>query len=719
MDRGIWKKRTLLALSLLTSTFVFSNVLSVQKKLFNAGDSLAQMQEEKSILQLRNWNVEHHFCYYKKGSLTSNACFVDPLRNATMYTFPMRKYENPILSFEVNQVAQTKAANTALLNYTFSKAELDQLNTLNEWVLVLPRNAHRATFLGQNMSGEADYGKLNDVTFGLSYNQLSQPDGLNLIINYKTFQIFGPTNLPIALVKPEHVAKYTALQSNQASGAALSKQLLVGLPLVIGSIAAVLDHSPAMLMLSAFGALRAIHTYIGFVGESAPLSLMQNMINYSCLGASVVFLLMFLEKLMGSQMRSVRMWHRAVAVMLFASIFSAGHWIVPNYQVNSTLIADSLSALFGIALVVSTLLIRKFQKKKHSNSKETENQSQNLFSKTMAQVQVGLALATLAVHGSVNADELFNSFTGTVSLTDPLDWRHMMLMPALLTAGLLEVGSVAKRMQTFGQEMAHKALIEKELKVGHDVQARMLPEKKFKTSHWQWRATYHPAEALAGDWFDIREIEFAEGKKMLAVCLADVTGHGVGSSLSTSVICSHWSLWCQRLAAEPYPSDKKRREELLASAPFCIHKGLSALRKNENCTAMMALLDPDNNEVTITSAGHPGGLILNKKGLRYVTTAGERLGGELMGDPVWTCKTETIGPDDLLVIYSDGIVPVGVTILSWAGQLKKRILAGEHSFEMMLMKTLHHNKRAFMQDPSNEDDMTLLLLKRNSPETAA
>ncbi|MEY2987146.1 MAG: Phosphoserine phosphatase RsbP [Pseudomonadota bacterium] len=471
-------------------------------------------------------------------------------------------------------------------------------------------------------------------------------------------------------------------------------------------------------MLSAFGALRSIHTYFGFVGESAPLSLVRNMVNYSCLGASFVFLLMFLEKLMGARMIATRVWHRAVAVLLFSSIFTAGHWLVPNYQVNSTLIADTLSSAFGIGLVVAVIVGRKFRKNSQGKLRESENQTASLFTKTMAQVQIALALATLAMHGSVNADELLNSIAGAVSLTDPLDWRHMMLMPALLTAGLLEVGSVAKRMQTFGQEMAHKALIEKELKVGHDVQARMLPEKKFKTTHWQWRATYHPAEALAGDWFDIREIEFAEGKKMLAVCLADVTGHGVGSSLSTSVICSHWSLWCQRLAVEPYPADKKRREELLASAPLCIHKGLSALRKNENCTAMMALLDPQSNEVTITSAGHPGGLILNKKGLRYVTTAGERLGGELMGDPIWTSKTEVIGPEDLLVIYSDGIVPVGVTILSWAGQLKKRILAGEHSFEMMLMKTLHNNKRAFMQDPSNEDDMTLLLLKRNeSAET--
>jgi serine phosphatase RsbU (regulator of sigma subunit) len=234
-----------------------------------------------------------------------------------------------------------------------------------------------------------------------------------------------------------------------------------------------------------------------------------------------------------------------------------------------------------------------------------------------------------------------------------------------------------------------------------------------------WRATYHPAEALAGDWFDIREIYFADGKKILAVCLADVTGHGVGSSLSTSVICSHWSLWCQQLALRPYPTDKKEREDILATAPLTIHKGLSALRKNENCTAMMALLDPYSNEVTITSAGHPGGLILNAKGLRYVTTAGERLGGELLGDPVCTSKTEALRADDLVVIYSDGIVPVGVTILSWASQLKKKILGGETGFELMLLKTLHQNKRMFMQDPTNEDDMTLILLRRNSNDSAA
>jgi hypothetical protein len=478
MNKGIWKKHILLALSLGTSVVIFSEVLSVQKKAFNAADTLAALQNEKSVVQLKNWQVEHYFCYYKKGAMTAEHCFSDPLRSASELSLPLRQFEKPILNFEANQVSQTREANTAFLNYKLSDAELEQLNASNEWVLVIPKNTHRATFLGANMSGEAEYGKFNDVTFGLTRKQLSQPEGINLIINYKTFQHFGPDNLAIALVRPEEVAAYTALQSNQASGAALSKQLLVGLPLVIGSVAAVLDHSPAMLMLSAFGALRAVHTYIGFLGESSALSLTQNVISYACLGASFIFLMMFLEKLIGANLARITTLHRSILVGGAAALCTGGQWVIPNYQVNSTLITDTLGAISGIALIITLLVLRRLKPKNTPKSKGAEVQEGSLLSKTLAQVQVALALFTLAIHGSVNADELWMSFAGTIALTDPLDWRHMMLMPALLTAGLLEVGSVAKRMQTFGQEMAHKALIEKELKVGHDVQARMLPEKK-------------------------------------------------------------------------------------------------------------------------------------------------------------------------------------------------------------------------------------------------
>ena len=711
-------KKTLLVLCLLTTVVIFSRILAHQKKMADAGQHLKSLMQTQQIIQLVEWNAVYYFCYYAKGAVTSPDCYEDPLRGEVKISMPLRKFESPILNFEVSSNKQSKQANTAHLKYKFTSEERELLKTSNEWVLLIPRNSQRATFLGSNMSGEAEYGHTSDSSFGLSLNQLEKNEGVEMIVNFKGLPNFGPLDLPIALVKPSAARDYTSLTDKQSSGAALSKQLLVGLPLVMGAVAAVLDHSPAMLMLAVFGAFRAIHTYFSFLAESAALSLPQLTFSYLSLGASFALLLMFIEKLLSIQLKRIRVWHRIIFVFVCAGIALAGHWLDPKYQVNSTLWVDSASALFGLVLIAVVFYLRLMPQKKHgsnhSSPTATPTEEESTLSKTLAHVQIALAFVTLCIHGSVNSSELFDQFRGVPTFTDPLDWRHMMLMPALLTAGLLEVGSVAKRMLTFGQEMAEKAVIEKELKVGHDVQARMLPDKKFQSDLWKWRAVYHPAEALAGDWFDIREIHFDDGRKLLAVCLADVTGHGVGSSLSTSVICSHWSLWCSRLGQSEFPTDKKAREELLCTAPLRIHEGLTALRKNENCTAMVALIDPYANEVSISSAGHPGALIMNSKGLRYVTTAGERLGGELFGEAKWNPKTEVMGADDLLVIYSDGIVPVGITVLSWAGQLKKKILGGETQFEIALMKTLHENKRSFMKDPSNEDDMTLIMLRRGN-----
>jgi hypothetical protein len=716
MQKVSWVKKTLLALCLITTVVIFSRILSHQKKMADAGQQLNALIQAEQIIQLSEWDALFYFCYYPKGAVTSDSCFEDTLRVETKIAIPVRQFDSPTLHFEVNSSKESKPANTVYLKYKLTPNEREILKTSNEWVLLIPRNSQRATFLGSNMAGEAEYGHASDTSFGLSLNQLEKNEAVEMIVNFKGLRNFGPLDLPIALVKPSAARDYASLTDKQSSGAALSKQLLVGLPLVMGAVAAVLDHSPAMLMLAVFGAFRAVHTYFQFLAESAPLSLFQLTLSYMSLGASFALLLMFIEKLLSFQWKRIRVWHRIIFVFLCSGATLAGNWLDPKYQVNSTLWVDSASALFGLTLIAVVIYFRVTEQKKHSSNTPIITAAppveESILSKTLAYAQIALASMALVVHGSVNSGDLLDQFRGVPTFTDPLDWRHMMLMPALLTAGLLEVGSVAKRMLTFGQEMAEKAVIEKELKVGHDVQARMLPDKKFQSDFWKWRAFYHPAEALAGDWFDIREVKFADGRMLLALCLADVTGHGVGSSLSTSVICSHWSLWCSRLAQGEFPTDKIAREKLLCSAPLSIHEGLIALRKNENCTAMVALIDPYANEVSISSAGHPGALIMNSNGLRYVTTAGERLGGELFGEAKWNPKTEILGADDLLVIYSDGIVPVGITVLSWAGQLKKKILAGETQFERVLMKTLHENKRSFMKDPSNEDDMTLIMLRR-------
>lgn len=727
MQTPQWEKRVLIAASLTLTLFVFWKILAHQKSTHDVSDRQKSLIESQEVLPLRSWQALFNFCYYKKGETTSSDCFEDQLQGVQKIELPLQNFENPLLNFEVFGKKEAKQANTVHLTYVFNEAEKSLLKTSNEWMLLIPRNSQRATFLGENMAGISQYGHVTDSTFGLSLNQLSTSGKIDLIINYKPFPRFGPLELPVVLAKPNSSREYLSLFEKQVGAAALSKQFLVGVPLVMSAIASVLDHSPTMLLLALFGACRAVFTYFGFLGESSALTLWQNLLSYASLGASLAMLVMFVEKLLGLSFRRIRIWQRVVFTFLCAILCMGGHYLDPKFQITSSLWVDSLGSALSLLLVAWSVwpvaqekILRVFKTKEAQVSNEKNDRSEGLaLSQTLVVVQYLITVAAFTIYGSVNVSELTGQISGSRTFTDPLDWRHMMLMPALLTAGLLEVGSIARRMLSFGHEMAEKALIEKELQVGRDVQARMLPDKRFKSDFWQWRAIYHPAEALAGDWFDIREVEFSDGRKLLAVCLADVTGHGVGSSLSTSVICSHWSLWCARLGQMNFPADKGEREKILCTAPIKIHDGLSALRRNENCTAMIALIDPYAKEVSITSAGHPGALIIGSRGLRYVTTAGERLGGELMGEAKWIPRTEAIADDELLAIYSDGIVPVGVTVLSWAGQLKKKIMAGSAGpAELLLMRTLHDNKRAFMNDPANEDDMTLIMLRRVGPAAA-
>jgi serine phosphatase RsbU (regulator of sigma subunit) len=216
---------------------------------------------------------------------------------------------------------------------------------------------------------------------------------------------------------------------------------------------------------------------------------------------------------------------------------------------------------------------------------------------------------------------------------------------------------------------------------------------------------------LAGDWYDVRELTFSDGRMLLAACVADVTGHGVGSSLATSVICSHWSLWCQDACLAAAPATREQRETLLVEAPRRINNGLLALPQNEQCTAIFALVDPDAGEITFCSGGHPGIIVSDGKGLRYLTSSGERLGATGVEAPVWNAKTDSLAPGEIACLYSDGIVPPGDTVSSFAAGLRRRFKKGPEPLLPLLWKQFLTNRRVFRVDHEIEDDMTLLAIE--------
>ena len=705
----------------------FASLLNFQSKQNNVSSQMETLINSREAVLVSDVGIKFYFCPEKDTNgrpiatpahRVTEVCDTD-LRGKELIQKQFKANINSIPKI-INDKNESVSANWAVVTYEISDEVRRWAQSLrSEVVLALPRNVHKGTYLTTSYKKnllQMGYG--SDTTFTILKRELIESKSLSLLVNIRGLPFFGPADIPAHLVNERKAADFLSLIHMQKAASSLARQFELGLPVVLAAIAIILDHSPVMSYLSLYAASRAIHDYIGFTMEMQLASPIAHKIYFAAVGTGFAFFVLFTATLVGINVRRFKLAHRWAFVIFMGVLFGLGDRVDKSYSTTSDLWGDTL-AIFSCFLV---MLYAAYDRIKNPPSKELKASNPDAYGRaSVALVITRLALITLAfaVHGWGNLSNLLEIQTGDAAVKERLDWKFMLLMPSLMTAALLETGSTAKKMLTFGKDMAAKAIIEQELNVGREVQKRMLPEMRVETPSWSWRAFYMPAEALAGDWFDIRELEFEDGRTLVAVCVADVTGHGVGSSLATSVICSHWGLWCSRLRDSGFPETPEAKQAELKRAPFGIHKGLKALRENENCTAIFAIFDPTKNEITFCSAGHPGILSIGPKAFRYFTTQGERLGGELMPDIVWNAKTESLTGDEVVVLYSDGVVPLRATVSNWAAQIKRKVNSGGiENPELMFVNQLRQDKRGFRDAHDLVDDMTLVMVRRRSVASA-
>lgn len=702
--------------------YMFIRLFSEQRSRTDAVAHRERLKESGEILNLENVKVQYFLCNKPDEVPVEelDQCRTDASLDTRMEV--LLANSSKISKFKDTSGQSTQLANWVKIVFEFGDGELDWINGKNRIVLLLPRNVHRATYIRTPDGFTKQFGFAADSVFSFTSQELRDLGRIEIRMRLQEQSVpfFGPADIPAVLARSEKARDYSALIWMQKEAGNLSRQFQLGIPVLLAAMAIVLDHSSVMAYLALYGASRAVHDFIGFkIDSGMQKTIIEDYLYRMSCGWGFAFLVLFTSTLVGLNVRRIKLSHRWLFVLLMGYLFWLGGKLDPSFVTTSDLWGDSLSILasFGVLVYAG---IERLRNPVKAETKANHPDTYSRLSVALVVTRLALVCVAFAIHGWVNVKDLFGILTEDASLKSPLDWKIMVLMPSLMTAALLEVGSTAKKMLTFGKEMATKALIERELNVGREVQARMLPRLKSSTPSWSWRATYLPAEALGGDWFDIRELNFADGRTLLVACVADVTGHGVGSSLATSVICSHWGLWCESLSAGHFPETSELKQEVLRRAPFQIHSGLKALRENENCTAIFAIFDPIQNEVTFCSAGHPGIFCIGPQSFRYFTTQGERLGSDFLQESTWKAKTEKINGDELIVLYSDGIVPLRATVSSWAAQLKRKILAGQvKSPEFALVQQLRLNKEGFRSARDLVDDMTLVMVRRKSLELSA
>jgi sigma-B regulation protein RsbU (phosphoserine phosphatase) len=231
-----------------------------------------------------------------------------------------------------------------------------------------------------------------------------------------------------------------------------------------------------------------------------------------------------------------------------------------------------------------------------------------------------------------------------------------------VTARSDEIGDLARSFVTMERELiqsidslksttAVKERMEGELSIARDIQMSMLPltfpafpERQDFTVY----AQLHPAREVGGDFYDFF---FGDDQKFF-LCVADVSGKGVPSALFMAVTKT---LIKSRAATDFSP------------ASILSHVNSDLSRSNESCmfvTIFLAVLDVATGRLIYTNAGHNPPYIKRADGelVRLDSRHGPVIGA--VEGIAYREDEEVLGPEDVLLMYTDGVTADDVTVLA-------------------------------------------------------
>jgi hypothetical protein len=199
--------------------------------------------------------------------------------------------------------------------------------------------------------------------------------------------------------------------------------------------------------------------------------------------------------------------------------------------------------------------------------------------------------------------------------------------------------STAGLVLLLGLELVDKVRVRDELEVARQLQAQLLPRATPDIPGYRITHAYRTANAVGGDYYDFQLL--MDGR--LALMVGDASGHGIAAGLLMAIANATLKL---AIDLDPTPATVL---ELLNRSLVRISGRRSFM------TLFYGLLDPATGHLVYACAGHPFPLLRRADG-EVVEELGE--GGFPLGlrASLEIAQGETtLGRDDLLVLFSDGL----------------------------------------------------------------
>ncbi|MFP4362760.1 MAG: SpoIIE family protein phosphatase [Spirochaetia bacterium] len=205
-----------------------------------------------------------------------------------------------------------------------------------------------------------------------------------------------------------------------------------------------------------------------------------------------------------------------------------------------------------------------------------------------------------------------------------------------LDAAMKKVKEQRKILSDYKQKMI------RELEIAKNVQNAIIPKHFPAREKLDIYGTTKTSEELGGDYFDFFHLD----DENLGILIADVSGHGVPSSLITTMVKAYFEYYTRRYRS---PS----------TLLYHVNNSMSAILEDTGfyLTAMYCVLNTNDWSLTVSAAGHDSGICIcsDKKDVQRIGKEGE---GTIIGTFPEAEYTETVyqvQPGSRIVLFTDGI----------------------------------------------------------------
>lgn len=243
--------------------------------------------------------------------------------------------------------------------------------------------------------------------------------------------------------------------------------------------------------------------------------------------------------------------------------------------------------------------------------------------------------------------------------------------------------------------------LESELELSQKVQKALLPHKVPEMPGWEVAAFSKPASIVGGDYFDFTR--FSNGNH--AFIIADVMGKGMPASMLMASLQASLRILTPESSS---PSDVLTR----INAIFCHNINLTKF-----VTLVIAELDSSNGTLRFANAGHNPPFILRGNDRTMpepLLPTGAAIG--LIEGATFETRTTRLGPQDALVMYTDGITEAGVHQERMYGEdrLKDFLAANRETTAQRLIKDLLADVQTHTHQAPPADDTTVIVIRRRA-----